>query len=119
MSYAMKEAMRDEAAAELADSRYHAEGNPRLLYFPIVDHTEEVWQEVHAAEGHEGHFPLAVDYYTGLADMVIREAQVELSYLFNRAEKDHYGQSELIKQFRADLAEAQEKLHRKVADYYV
>lgn len=116
MPYAMNDAMRDETAQELAaDLLQHGEGVPAEFAY----HIEEAWQEVHAHEAHQGLLPLAPDYDTGFADMVVRVAQCQLDVIRERAVQSYNnGQAELIQEFRAAIAEAQAELHRKVAERY-
>lgn len=76
----IREDMRDEAAQELADTVLMVDAtHGGRLYAHIVD----VWQEIHAEEVGEGN--LAIGYFKGQADLIVRLAIVLLEQTRNEA----------------------------------
>ena len=75
------EKMRDEMAQEIASTGLLRTKDP-TYGSPLLEHLEEAWQEVHATE--EPYDNLGYDYYTGLAEMVLRVANCQLDELVQR-----------------------------------
>lgn len=72
--------LRDEAAQELVSRDFLKAPGPEFL-----DLIEEVWQEVHAEE--QPYESLEVDYYTGLAEMILRVSNCWIDEVRARCEK--------------------------------
>lgn len=79
------EEARDEMAQEFADEVWKPNHFPMSVGGNLLDLIEEEWQGVHATE--EAYEDLANDYYEGMAEMVLRIANVLLDQIRERCAK--------------------------------